>query len=686
MLVLQDEDVLDVLDKLGSVIAAVLTLFTFVALFFSRRADSGSATSDQEAGLEQAADKLAELIKRRHEQEAQVRLVTPSNGLEVRFLSTDRPVAATADEVIGPPTTLTRSIPLDLHGDSADLIKTFDRLPARRLVILGGPGAGKTTAAVGLTIALINRRNPGEPVPMLVSLSAWNPEREGLESWLARRIAVEHPPFSKGGPHGPEAAKELVRRGMVLPVLDGFDEIATTARVRALRGIAATVGYDRPLVLTSRPEEYQAAIGEIGFPLGRALVVDLMEVTAEAVADYLDSGRPVGDARFAPVTAELRAHPDGVLAQALSTPLMADLARTAYAPVKTDPAQMLALTTVEGVERLLLDSYIPALYSPEENPEQVAAVLAFLAAAQASKPGTDLTWWRLCLLLPRPQVQVSAIKGAITGAVIAVLLFVATIFTTPASRSVSPGVLTISRVFTLIVLAILGCVVGLAIGALVGLVMRMLIGSDDDTRLVPLPKMMSRPTGAAIVRYVVGLLVGGPVVGYLVARDQPPGIMVGLGTLVVLLGLINIELVGRIPADDPGHPRDSLASDRAMAILNGAVTFFGMALLVLLAGLSADVSFIGSLSTALGMAALFTSLYPFSCAWIKYSLTCLLLWRYGGVPWRLMEFLERAHELGVLHRTGALYRFRHLRIQQYLAARYPCKGSRKIHLRRPHFR
>lgn len=41
----------------------------------------------------------------------------------------------------------------------------------------------------------------------------------------------------------------------------------------------------------------------------------------------------------------------------------------------------------------------------------------------------------------------------------------------------------------------------------------------------------------------------------------------------------------------------------------------------------------------------------------------------GELPWRLIRFLDDAHRRGVLRRAGAVYQFRHARLQQYLTHR-----------------
>jgi len=41
----------------------------------------------------------------------------------------------------------------------------------------------------------------------------------------------------------------------------------------------------------------------------------------------------------------------------------------------------------------------------------------------------------------------------------------------------------------------------------------------------------------------------------------------------------------------------------------------------------------------------------------------------GRLPWRLMRFLDDAHRRGVLRRVGAFYQFRHIWLQEHLAAK-----------------
>jgi len=56
-----------------------------------------------------------------------------------------------------------------------------------------------------------------------------------------------------------------------------------------------------------------------------------------------------------------------------------------------------------------------------------------------------------------------------------------------------------------------------------------------------------------------------------------------------------------------------------------------------------------------------------SRAWGFYAVSRIWLALRGDQPWRLMRFLEDAHRRGVLRQSGAMYQFRHARVQDHLA-------------------
>jgi len=79
-----------------------------------------------------------------------------------------------------------------------------------------------------------------DPVPVIVDLGTWDPATSSLPGWLAQRIVRTYPRLGEVGPDGSTMATALVAAGRILPVLDGFDELAPQLRHRALAQLNAT--------------------------------------------------------------------------------------------------------------------------------------------------------------------------------------------------------------------------------------------------------------------------------------------------------------------------------------------------------------------------------------------------------------------------------------------------------------
>jgi hypothetical protein len=58
------------------------------------------------------------------------------------------------------------------EGGGSRLVRLFRVLPARRLVVLGAPGAGKTVLAVRFVLEALDARPEGGPVPVLLTLAS----------------------------------------------------------------------------------------------------------------------------------------------------------------------------------------------------------------------------------------------------------------------------------------------------------------------------------------------------------------------------------------------------------------------------------------------------------------------------------------------------------------------------------
>ncbi|MBV9163510.1 MAG: NACHT domain-containing protein, partial [Pseudonocardiales bacterium] len=309
------------------------------------------------------------------------------------------------------------------------LTEEFRRLRRRRLVILGDPGSGKTTLAVQLLRQLLATRQPGEPVPVLVSLAGWNPTEEPqLRTWLAARLAENYPSLRA---FGPTMAEELAKQGHLLPILDGLDELPKPRQPKVIAALNKSLTDTDQLILTSRTTEY-TDVTKAGEMLASAAVIEPKPLTPAQAADYLTLCLPLEPApSWCELLHRLRTGRAGHLAPVLATPLGLWLLRTVYTP-RTDLTPLLTPGTTP-VQADLFDQLIPAvlttrLASPHHgdifcprhtwNPDDVRSWLTYLAQGLQQVRTRNLCWWYIArhTLTPRAvKLAVGLVVGLIFG-------------------------------------------------------------------------------------------------------------------------------------------------------------------------------------------------------------------------------------------------------------------------------
>src|SRR5918999_1745744 len=316
--------------------------------------------------------------------------------LRVRWSSTGRPVAAERDVVLDEDATEWREVPLEGHLD--EIVTTFTGLPHRQLVVLGGPGAGKSVMATLLTLGLVTgwqSSQPDEPVAVLLALASWDPDGEDVETFLARRLAEEYGFLADPAPGGTTVAEYLLAHRRLVAVLDGLDELPAERHGPAVEALDRFAAAGHPLVLTCRAEEYEHAVTATGAVLSRAAVLELLPVDVADVIAFLRHPAPAR-ARWEPVLEHLREHPDGQLATVLSTPLMVSLARARYLAPFTDPTELLDRDPQE-LREALIDGFVLALYrdSRDYPPGKAMRWLSYLAYQLDGAGTRELWWWTL---------------------------------------------------------------------------------------------------------------------------------------------------------------------------------------------------------------------------------------------------------------------------------------------------
>jgi hypothetical protein len=664
----------------------VPVLMLLLALF-PRRPDAPTAGR---LDLALVTEDLAIAVGRQWQAEAQVRSLNDPYPLPVRWGPADAGLGqrwsvleTLASTGAGWPVPQEPGVwaagPDELAGGGG-LVEVLTRVPTGRLVVLGQPGAGKTMLLVRLVLDLLARRTPGQPVPMLVPVASWNPaEQQDLYRWLAERITVDHSGLAELVPSlvGGEPvslARALLERGLILPVLDGLDEIPEPVRGAAVAGINAALRSGQPVLLSCRTADYQAAVrppGGVEVTLTGAAVVEVCPLDGETVARYLldSAGGTAGQDRWSTVVQELRRpSTTGTLAPlvaALTTPLMATLARVVYNPqpgeaasALPEPSELSSFATRAEVERHLFDGFIPAAYRPHRRhrcrwtARDAERWIVWLAVhLQSNLHGTpDLAWWQLPFSHRR-----AVASGLALGLAVGLVFGLAV-------RIVDWLAYGLALAFWL--------AVGLAVG--VGLQRQRAPARGLHWSAIGLTSGLTS-----------GLVFG---IGGVLAIGIRGGLAIGLACagIGLVFGLpfgLGFGLTGA-PADitSAASPAAILARDRRSfgLLISARMLAFGL-MFGLVNGLAFGLMFGLMNGVVFGLAAgiggglggeLAVQLHSErgEAAWGRYVLARVGWAMTGRLPWRFMGFLADAHEHhGVLRQVGAVYQFRHLDLQRRLA-------------------
>jgi hypothetical protein len=418
-----------------------LSLVIFVAVLAALTLWAGPRRKSAKRDPRKIADRLALAVKAQWESEMERRRVFNPYALPVQWVAADAslftPWPIIVKQAHGSPGATTQAAadwaaePDQLAGGGTSLGDVLDRVPTRRLVILGEPGAGKTILLMRLVLDLLSaqRREDGGPVPVLLPVASWNPAAQDLHSWVVHWLATDPAGLARLTSDAPGTARTLLNAGLIVPVLDGFDEIPDDARGSAIAKINEAIRPCPGLVIAARTEDYRAAVrGDdgMGVLLSGATGIELRPLDASVVAEYLKDAAdsPAAAERWDAVLATFRADDPNPVAQALRTPLMVTLARAIYnprdnegaEPVEHQPAELLdsaLFPTKTAVETYLLDKFIWAAYRPHPDPshpsrrypwgyEEARGWLAFLARNQQVRDNgsPDIAWWKLSRAAP----------------------------------------------------------------------------------------------------------------------------------------------------------------------------------------------------------------------------------------------------------------------------------------------
>jgi DNA polymerase III delta prime subunit len=410
-------------------------------------------------------------------------------GLEERMDAVIPPWQLSADAPNSPP---------ELLPEGTRVTALFDQLgEGRTLLILGEPGAGKTTALLKVARDLVTRAEQGidDRIPVVFNLSSWMGGNQPIRDWLVSELSTKYQiPAAIG--------QTWIEEQYLLLLLDGLDEVKTdnqTACVIALNQFQQQYGAE--MVVCCRVQNYENLKRRLNFQ--QAVLV--RSLTPEQIHHYLERGGSDLDALKALLAQ------DRVLQELAQSPLMLNIMALVYRGAAITNLPSLDLETQRQhlleafIERMLKRRGINDRYSRT----QVIHYLTWLAQRMVQESRSvflieDLqpTW----LLTPLEQkiyrVIVMGVAGLLCG-------FVMGFF---------------ARTLNYLIHPLLGIQLGISAGLLSGIVVGFL------------PMLRSNSSFGIMAGLVSGLIFG--LIGRLVESLQP----VNLGIFGLLCALVLLRL------------------------------------------------------------------------------------------------------------------------------------------------
>ena len=178
-------------------------------------------------------------------------------------------------------------------GENKSILEIFQEDAHKQLLILGEPGAGKTTTMLELAKALLKlaEENNKDRIPVLLELSSWKKDRRTMFAWLADQLNAKY-----GCEISKEENKKLFKYNLLL-MLDGLDELEESSRKNCVKAINNFLKPDEVLqeykypwvpsciVICSRLQEYKTL--DFDFKLKLNSAICLKDLSKAQIEQYL---------------------------------------------------------------------------------------------------------------------------------------------------------------------------------------------------------------------------------------------------------------------------------------------------------------------------------------------------------------------------------------------------------------
>jgi tetratricopeptide (TPR) repeat protein/adenylate kinase family enzyme len=236
--------------------------------------------------------------------------------------------------------------PLPQYKNNINVFREMDA--GRTLLILGEPGAGKSTFLLRILKSLIadTEQNLSLPIPVVFNLSSWANKRQNIAQWLIQELINNYKVSNS-------LAKHWIQNQELLLMLDGLDEVKAEYRnacVKALNEFMQNYG-ETEIVVCSRVKDYESLSNRLAIQRG----VCIQSLTTEQINDYLDrAGNQLQAVKTLLET-------DTALQELVKSPLMLSIITLAYKDVAIEDLPQ--VDSVEEHRQHLFNSYIQRMFA-----------------------------------------------------------------------------------------------------------------------------------------------------------------------------------------------------------------------------------------------------------------------------------------------------------------------------------
>ncbi|MCL1465563.1 NACHT domain-containing protein [Argonema galeatum] len=531
------------------------------------------------------------------------------------------------------------------------IIDVFKRKDGK-LLILGEPGAGKTTTLLDLAKDLCAEatENENEPIPILLDLFSWKDNSQSLTEWLVAELKTKYGVRA-------DIAQILLDEHQLLPFLDGLDEQEETRRVSCLRQINEFLETDaraRHLVVCSRLKEFENCKS----PLRLNGAVCLQPLEESQMQKYFSA---VGGLNLLP---GIKKAPD--LLELAKSPLLLNLMALASSSISIPDWQK--CNTPDERQRYLFDKYIEQMFTREIKRE----FEPHYSQGQQPNEADTRKWlvWLAKQLKDKNQTEFLIEKMQ-------------------PNWLYSGNQKGIYRLISgLIVVLIVALIWGLTLGLIFGLIFDIIFGASARIEPVETLKWSWKKALNLLKNCLITIIVFIAILSLVFVLDLNKYVLVGtliwgiffcilvMPIVVIIGGFINrdIEIL------NSKQPNQGIWESAYKAVLFTVITgsFVGITFnLILQNGLITITSPLEPMQpliiepiepiiTGLIIGLLFAIFFAGGACIQHFSLR-LILWQHGDIPWNYAKFLNYSSERLFLQRIGGRYRFIHDLLREHFA-------------------